>query len=209
MDTQTAILVAIIGLLGTALIVPAVKKYLFDPKLRLLTTVGIWPTRTMALPVQKLAAIPGLHANENERKILNTFGEESSFIEVRIKNTSTKKITGVTILLEQFALGSFELDSSNVTTRLDGNSIAIGDIAPKHERIIYLWFPNNYSDYPYFLLRKAFQISADELDSAPVKFLAPNYLSEKVRRMREWIFIVCALLAMPIIVAFLLKHIIK
>jgi hypothetical protein len=80
--------------------------------------------------------------------------------------------------------------------------INIGDIQPKHHRVVHLWSSIDLSDNFFKDVKKAIRISADEVHSVKLRFPLPRYLRTKYDRLIPWLF--WLLSAMVLVAMFLL-----
>jgi hypothetical protein len=185
--TPNHIYLAIIAALITVIVGPAIKKYFFDPRMRVFAEVRAWRAKTKNLVAKKIAEAVRPSDTE-EWRILNIALEDSSYVELKLTNGSTRKLTSVSVIPRGFFTGTYQIENSDHLLKIERDVvIQIGDIIPKHERTIHFWLMTNVTDYPYTSLKKAFEVSADEIDSVRIKLPAPGYLQDRLRNRLLWI----------------------
>jgi hypothetical protein len=79
------------------------------------------------------------------------------------------------------SLGAFvQIDETKELIEVEsGKMIGIGDIQPKHSRVIHIWSNLDVARFHFTNLKHALRISADELDSVRLRFPVPHYLWTK------------------------------
>jgi hypothetical protein len=114
---------------------------------------------------------------------------------VTITNISKKKLSAVTVTVPYSSLTMVwqidDADESNIVTM--GQPIGIGDIQPKHSRVIHIWSNVDLSEFHFFHVKRFLRISADELDSVSHRFPMPYYFWKKYELRLIWTFNLLAL----------------
>ena len=185
--TEPPIVGAIIVLIGAAIIAPLFKKFYFDVQNRLRVEVRAWNFKTSSA----LKKAIGL-----ERQ----FGDPvriaigcNGYTTVTIINISKKKISGVSVTVPYSPVLMLDMiwqidDAEEFLDVKKGQAITIGDIQPKHSRVIHIWSNADMSDCNFFTVKQFLRISADELDSVRFRFPMPWYLGKKYELRLIWTF---------------------
>ncbi|RWD14164.1 MAG: hypothetical protein EOS74_19470 [Mesorhizobium sp.] len=182
--TNLQIMFALLALLSPIAIVPLVKKFVFDSRMRLRAEVRISSAKTSQL-VAKIVAdyIRALPYDTEEGKaqhgMLVSFGSISGYTSLRLRNVSKKKLTNVSVMADDlYAL--YQIDNGPQLHGLEkGKPLLVGDIAPGHERIVHFWSLSDYSD-SHLGMKTRYRMSADEIDSTSVRFPLPQYIKKRI-----------------------------
>jgi hypothetical protein len=87
-----------------------------------------------------------------------------------------------------------------------GQLIGVGDIQPKHSRVIHIWCNADVSDFNFSYLKRLLRISADELDTVRLRFPMPRYLWKKYELRLMWILNILVPASLFIALYFRLLH---
>lgn len=139
--TETPILVALIGLLSAAIVVPLVKKHFFDVRSRMHIEVRAFP-HLGNVALKNAAGIDALDA-------LWAVATAKGAIQVTIKNVSRKKISGVTVSVSNDFLGEMFCqieEAAEYANLRRTKAILVGDIQPGHVRVLHIWTNFDRSD---------------------------------------------------------------
>jgi hypothetical protein len=178
--TEPVIIGSLIGLVALAIIAPALKKWYFDVQTRLQVNVRVWQAST---PV----AVARLHLKLHGSQVLEGLQVEDldlvkSYVRLTIQNRGKRKVVGVTLLLSGLTSPAFcQIDDGEPLLRVSERApILVGDIQPRHNRVVDLWSKDDLLESDLPVLKKTFKISADELDVVRFRFPMPQYLNTKV-----------------------------
>jgi hypothetical protein len=190
--TATPVLLATIGVLSAAIIVPLAKKYLFDPRTRLVVEVRV-VAHPKSMALQKLTQ-EALKMNFTHP--MWDLVRAKGCVLVNIKNVSKKKISGVTVGLPDLVSAMVcQVDEAEEPIGDKVMKIVpIGDIQPGHVRSLYIWTGNDMSDFDFSFIKKLFHVSADELDAVRFRFPMPRYILGKYAEYAKFVFLTIAVL---------------
>jgi hypothetical protein len=184
---QPGIVPAIIGLLGAAIIVPLVKKFYFDVQNRLRVEVRPWNYKiSEALKTTVRSSLDASSIFDDSTRDLRFHSHMRDLIRfdgymtVTITNIGKKKISGVSVTATDMLL-DFILqidDADQVIGMKKGISIDVGDIQPKHSRVIHIW-SNADTSFKLGWFKHFLRISANELDAVRLRFPTPPYLRDE------------------------------
>jgi hypothetical protein len=181
---QPPVFGAMIAVLGAAIIAPLVKKLYFDVQNRLRVEVRAWNYRPSEA-LKKFVSDAKLEYSNPMRKLL----EAEGYLRVTITNTGKKKISGVTVATELLFGVVLQIDDADeIIEAKKGQITGVGDIQPKHSRVIHIWTIADVSEFNFSVLKSLLRISADELDSVRRRFPMPRYLRQKNELRLVWIF---------------------
>jgi len=192
---QPQIVAAIIALVGAALIVPLVKKFYFDVQHTLRVEVRAFSARTSEV-VQKIVIGTLPSPFDPLAKLVRSRG----YLMVKITNSGKRKINGVSATLSN---SLFEMqcqldDDVELIAAKTGTKIDLGDIQPKHSRMIHMWSDLDTSDWSFgglVGLKHILQLSADELDNVRIRFPMSRYMRKKYEfRLQIAISMLCTAL---------------
>jgi hypothetical protein len=178
--TEPPVVGALIGLLAVSLIAPIVKKYYFDVRSRLRVDVRAWRNKTSG--ALKKTVWDTLDAKRQYGDDpMRTLTKAGGYMMVTITNTSKKKILGVSVIAPDTNLDMvWQIDDADEIIEVKkGQPIGVGDIQPKHSRVIHIWSNVDMSDFNFFAVKHFLRISADEIDSVRMRFPMPRYLWKK------------------------------
>ena len=187
--TQPPVIAAIIVVIGAAIIAPLVKKFYFDVQNRLRVEVRAWNYKTSEA-LKKIARAPFDAKGEYFTPMRRLIGA-GGYMMVTITNISKKKISGVSVTVPDGPSDmSLQIDDADEIIEMKkGQPIGVGDIQPKHSRVIHIWCNADVSDFNFSYLKRLLRISADELDTVHLRFPMPRYLWTKYELRLFWIFI--------------------
>jgi hypothetical protein len=176
---QPPIIAAIIALIGAAIIVPLIKKFYFDAQNRLRVEVRSWNYKTSEA-LKKLVREP-LDAKQKYFGPMRMFVNAHGYMVITITNIGKKKISAVSVMVPDAYLNMvWQIDDAETFLEVKkGQPIGLGDIQPKHSRVIYIWSDVDTSDFNFAWFKHFLRISADELDSVRLRFPMPRYLRKK------------------------------
>ena len=183
---QSPVFAALIALVGTAIIALVTKFYVQN---RLRVEVRAW-NYTTSEAVKKIAMEP-FDAKHDYidpmRKLMSTGG----YMMVTITNISKKKISGVTVMAPNSDMSMFlQIEDGNEIIEIKkAQPISVGDIQPKHSRVMHIWCNVDVTKFEFSHLKGLLRISADELDSVRLRFPMPRYLWTKYEPQLFLIFI--------------------
>ena len=179
---QSPVFAAIIALVGAAIIVPLVKMFYFDIQKRLRVEVRAWNYRTSEA-LKKIALEP-FDAKHDYIDPMRTLIGAGGYMMVTITNISKKKISGVTVMaLNSSDMSMFlQIDDGNEIIEIEkAQPISVGDIRPKHSRVMHIWCNVDVSKFEFSRLKSLLRISADELDSVRLKISNAAIFTDKNR----------------------------
>jgi hypothetical protein len=185
---QPPVIAAIIIVIGAAIIAPLVKKFYFDVQSRLRVEVRAWNYKTSEA-VKKIVREP-YDAKREYFAPMRRLIDAGGYMMVTLTNIGKKKISGVSVMAPDNPLGMFwQIDDADEIIEVkQGQPIGVGDIQPKHSRVIHIWCNVDVSDFNFFPLKRLLRISADELDSVRLRFPMPRYLWKKYDLRLVWTF---------------------
>jgi hypothetical protein len=187
---QPPVFAAVIVVIGAAIIAPLVKKFYFDVQNRLRVEVRAWNYKTSEA-VKKIAMEP-LDAKHDygNRTLIRAGG----YMTVTITNISKKRISGVSVMVPDSIMSMFLQinDAEEIIEVKKAQLISVGDIQPKHARVVHIWCNVDVSEFAFSVLKHLLQISADELDSVRLRFPMPRYLWKKYEFRLVWSFNILA-----------------
>lgn len=198
---QPPVIVAIIVVVGATIIAPLAKKFYFDVQNRLRVEIRAWNFMTS----EALKKIVGEHLDAKHeffspmRTILNARG----YIAATITNISKKKISWVSVMAPGTSISMFLQidDTDGIIEVKKGQLISVGDIQPKHSRLIHIRVFTDASDCAFsFLKRRLLRVSADELDTVELRFPMPGYLRNKYAFRSIWSFLIFAFLIYALLI---------
>jgi hypothetical protein len=169
---QPSVIAAIITVVGGAIIALVNKFYVRN---RLRVEVRAWNYRTSEA-LKKIAMEP-LDDIDPMRTLIRAGG----YMMVTITNISKKKISGVSVMAPNSDMSMFlQIDDANEIMEIKkAQPFSVGDIQPKHSRVMHIWCNVDVSEFDFFRLKRVLRISADEFDSVLLRFPAPRYLRTK------------------------------
>ena len=189
---QPAVVAAIITLIGAAIIAPLVKKFYFDVRSRLRVEVRAWKNKTSeALKSTVEGTLDRARFFDDPMRVLI---RAQGYATVTITNISKKKILGISVTFpDSLADMVCQIDDvEEIIAVKEGQPIGLGDIQPKHSRVIHIWSNVDMSEFHFVWFKRLLWISADELDSVRLRFPTPRYLRIKyVNRFSLPISLLC------------------
>jgi hypothetical protein len=193
---QPPIFAAIIALVGAAIIVPLVKMLYFDVQKRLRVEVRAWNYK-MSEASKKIAR-EQFGAKHDYFSPMRTLIDAGGYLMVTITNSSKKKISGVTVMAPNSDMSMFLQidDGDEIREMKKAQPISVGDIQPKHSRVMHIWCNVDVSEFDLSRLKSLLRISADEFDSVRLRFPMPRYLWTKYEPPLVLIFIVLGFAAL-------------
>lgn len=193
---QPPIIAAIIAFVGAA-ILALIKKFHFDVQNRLRVEVRAWNYKTSEA-FKKLERDAKVEYSIPLRKVLDAEG----YLRVSITNTGKKKISGVSVAAEVLFGMVLQIDDAEEIIQLKkGQPFVVGDIQPKHSRVIHIWTNADVSNFNFGPLKSLLRISADELDTVRMRFPMPRYVETKIGPRLLW-----ALCALVIALLFISRY---
>jgi hypothetical protein len=176
--SQTAY-IAIILALVSAIIAPAIKKYFFDPRMRLIAEVRVWRSKTKNAVARRLNEALAKD-DTSQASLLKSGNIDSSYIELRLRNLSTKKLQNVSVTSKGFLSGSYQIGDAEELLKLQNDvAINVGDIMPRHDRMLHIWSVLDLAGVSFSFLKGSFEISADEIDTVRIRYPLPGYLHNR------------------------------
>jgi hypothetical protein len=175
---EPPIVAAIIALIGVTIIAPLVKKFYFDVQNRLHVEVRPWNYKVSeALKKTVEPSIERIDYFDPIRQLARAKG----YMTVTITNISKRKISGVSVTANTDMETIWQIDDADQAMSVTRGKppIDLGDIQPKHFRVIHIWCPVDISDFNFEWLKHFLRISANELDSVRLRFPMPRYLWKK------------------------------
>jgi hypothetical protein len=175
----------VIGTIAVPVIVgPAVKKWYFDVQNRLRVEVRLCTTKTSEQTKRFLDSqkIPYDDPIRDLMRPIRGLMRTTSYATITIKNIGRRKISAVTVtLLDHAYYDTFcQIDDSDELLEVkEGLPVPIGDIQPRHHRLVHIWLLGDMTLYDFSRVRKWLRISADELDSVRFRYPMPHYLRTK------------------------------
>jgi hypothetical protein len=112
-----------------------------------------------------------------------------SFAEMTLTNTSKKKISGISVVVEMIGTGFFQVADGKTET-LTRKKIEAGDLQPGHSVVIRFWSYWDWSADYLSSIKRTFIVSADELHGNQFKYPAPKYLARSFALFPRWIIYV-------------------
>jgi hypothetical protein len=196
---QPPIFAALIAVVGAA-IGALVKKFYFDVQKRLRVEVRAWNYK-MSEASKKIAR-EQFDAKHDYFSPMRTLIDAGGYMMVTITNSSKKKISGVTVMAPNSDMSMFlQIDDGNEIREMKkAQPISVGDIQPKHSRVMHIWCNVDVSEFDLSRLKSLLRISADEFDSVRLRFPMPRYLWTKYEPPLVLIFIVLVFAALFIAV---------
>jgi hypothetical protein len=173
--TETPFIVALISVIAAAFIVPAVKKWYFDVQNRLRVEMRMWRTNASNAVREAVRGEPKFPYGSPINRVINA----ESYVTLKITNTSKKKISGVSLIMPDSS-GSYQIDESKELAEIaKGQAAIIGDIQPRHSRVVHIWLMADHSKLFFKSVKGIAHISADELDVVHWRYPMPTYLLTK------------------------------
>jgi hypothetical protein len=186
---QPPVIAALIALFGAAVIVPLVTKFYLATRNRLRVEIRPWRTKTSEV-VKKIVREP-LDAMQQYFAPTGMLVNATGYMTVTVTNISKKKITGVSAMNPNSDMDMvWQIDEAGEIINVKkGQLVAVGDIQPKHSRIIHIWTNVDTSEFNFSWFKRFLRISADELDSVRLRLPMPRYLWKKYDFRFIWTFL--------------------
>jgi hypothetical protein len=164
-----------------------VKKFYFDVQSRLRVEVRAWNYKLSE--ASKKIAREEFDAKRDYFSPMRTLIDAGGYMMVTITNSSKKKISGVSIMVPDSNMTmSLQIDDAGEIIEVKkGQLIGVGDIQPKHSRVMHIWCNVDVSEFHFSVLKHLLRISADELDSVRLRFPMPRYQWKKYEFRLIWI----------------------
>jgi hypothetical protein len=109
---------------------------------------------------------------------LERLSHVTCYVEMELVNTSKKTLKNITLTLpDTLDFGSYEVDEKpELHSVVRGEKIALGDLQPRHKRMIYFWLMNDLTERFPGGVKAYFQVSAEEIDKVHFKLDVPGYV---------------------------------
>lgn len=173
---QPSVIAAIITVVGAAL----VKKFYFDVQNRLRIEVRAWNYKTSE--AAKKIWLEAFDAKRDYHSTMRRVLDVGGYMMVTITNIGKKKILGVSVMMLDSNMSMFLQidDADEIIEVTKAQLVGVGDIQPKHSRVLHIWTSADVSDFNFDPIKGLLRISADELDSVRLRFPMPRYLRTKI-----------------------------
>ncbi len=175
--TETPILVAIIGVLSAALVVPAFKKWYFDIEHKLVVKARYWKYETSKL-VKNVLKEESQRAYRDKRDASPYYfmPDVASYLEFEIQNPSRKLIENVSLRYNDILPIWYQLEESeNLKECKKDEKILIGDIQPGHTYRLHIWSRGIQTEASPEI-GETFHVSANKIDKVAYVFPIPKYI---------------------------------
>lgn len=192
--TDTQIAVAILAPILAALVGLAVKHWYFDAERKLRVTAMLWKVKQSKFlktlfdeQIQR-----GLRETNDRWKPSFVLGRAASYIEIEIKNTSKKRIDGITLVLSETGNDiCYQVEEDdNLLSVEQGQKIELGNLQPDHCLNLHVWCGYDVGRRGTEL-KKILRVSADEIDRVQFRYPLPDYQKYRyVMRMLNIIWII-------------------
>ena len=161
---------ALVGLISAAIVVPAVKHFIWDVAKVLKVTVRLYPileSKWMETVIAEMSRIEKTH------DLQVTLLRARSALDVEIRNESKKRIDNITLKTPEGEPLIFQLDGGEMR-RVSAEPIPLGNLQPHHAINFRIWFRFE-ADTLALVRDAALRISADEIDRVRMRWPFPRY----------------------------------